>query len=162
MNDATSQHSAVIEKVGDHAIAITRDFDAPLDKVFRAMHEPDLIAQWIGPDRLSTIEVTQVNRHGGTWTLVQSDGDGNNFGFRGVVHGDPTPQLSQRTFEWLGMPGHVSFESMTMENLGGARTRVHQVSVFLSAEDRDGMWDSGMGEGVDAGYAQLDDLLATL
>lgn len=158
----TLNRDAAIEKVGDHAITITRDFDAAVDKVFRAMHEPDLVAQWIGPGRLSNTEVTQVNQHGGTWTLVQTDDDGNDFAFRGVVHGDPTPERSQRTFEWLGMPGHVSLESMHLEDLGDDRTRVHQVTVFLSVEDRDGMWDSGMGDGVNAGFAQLDELLTSL
>lgn len=147
---------------GTHEIRITRDFDAPVDKVFRAHSDPELIARWIGPKYLDNVECTFEARHGGTWTLVQRDPDGNEHGFRGVVHGDPTPELTQRTFEWLGMPGHVSFETMRMEDLGDGRTRVHVSSVFMSVPDRDGMAESGMSVGVNEGYQRLDELLATL
>ena len=147
---------------GTHEIRITRDFDAPVDKVFRAHNDPELVAQWIGPKYLENVECTFEARHGGTWTLVQRDPDGNEHGFRGVVHGDPTPELSQRTFEWLDMPGHVSLETMRMEDLGDGRTRVHASSVFMSVADRDGMAESGMAVGVNEGYARLDELLATL
>jgi uncharacterized protein YndB with AHSA1/START domain len=142
-------------------IRVTRDFDAPVDKVFRAHHDPELIGKWMGPRYLENIECTYEGKHGGTWTLVQRDPDGNEYGFRGTVHGEPSPELSLRTFEWLGMPGHVSFETMRIEDLGDGRSRVHGVSVFMNVEDRDGM-ASSMGEGVTDGYERLDELLATL
>ena len=142
-------------------IRTSREFDAPVDKVFRAHHDPELIPQWMGPKYLENVECTFEKSHGGTWTLVQRDPDGNEYGFRGVVHGEPTPELSQRTFEWLGMPGHVSFETMRIEDIGDGRCRVHGVSVFTTVEDRDGMANS-MGEGVNEGYERLDDLLAKI
>ncbi len=142
-------------------IRVTRDFDAPVDKVFRAHHDPELIAKWMGPRYLENVESTFESKHGGTWTLVQRDPDGTEYGFRGIVHGEPTPELSLRTFEWLGMPGHVSFETMRIEDLGDGRSRIHGVSVFMTVEDRDGM-ASSMGDGVNDGYERLDELLATL
>jgi uncharacterized protein YndB with AHSA1/START domain len=157
MND-TKQ--LTIETPGTNAIEITREFDHPVDRVFRAMTEPDLVARWIGPRRLDNLEVTNDARHGGTWTLVQRDEDGTEHGFRGVIHGEPTPELTLRTFEWLGLPGHVSFESLRLEDLGDGRTRAHTVSVFLSSEDRDGMVASGMETGVREGYERLDEVLA--
>jgi uncharacterized protein YndB with AHSA1/START domain len=150
-----------IETPGSHAITITRDFDAPADKVFRAMTEPELIARWMGPKYLTNVETTNEARHGGTWTLVQRDPDGNEYAFRGVFHGEQTPELSIRTFEWLGMPGHVSFETLRLEDLGEGRTRAHNVSVFTSTEDRDGM-ASNMQQGVFDGYERLDELLESL
>ena len=142
-------------------IRVSRDFDAPVDKVFRAHHDPELVAKWMGPRYLENVESTFESKHGGTWTLVQRDPDGNEYGFRGVVHGDPTPELSLRTFEWLGMPGHVSFETLRIEDLGDGRSRVHSISVFTTVEDRDGM-ASSMGDGVNEGYERLDELLASI
>ena len=142
-------------------IRVSRDFDAPVDKVFRAHHDPELIAKWMGPRYLENVESTFESKHAGSWTLVQRDPDGNEYGFRGVVHGEPTPELSLRTFEWLGMPGHVSFETMRIEDIGEGRCRVHGVSVFMTVEDRDGM-ASSMGDGVNEGYERLDELLATI
>ena len=151
-----------ITNAGSHAIAIDREFDAPVDKVFRAMTDPELIARWIGPKYLTNVEVTNNAQHGGTWTLVQRDPDGNEYGFRGVFHGEQTPELSMRTFEWLGLPGHVSFETLRLEDLGNGRTRAHSVSVFTSTEDRDGMASSGMDKGVREGYERLDEVLESL
>ena len=151
----------IIETPGAHAITISREFEAPVDKVFRAMTDPELIAQWMGPKYLTNVETTNDPRHGGTWTLVQRDPDGNEYAFRGVFHGEQTPELSIRTFEWLGMPGHVSFETLRLEDLGNGRTRAHSVSVFTSQEDRDGMATS-MESGVIEGYERLDGVLASL
>ena len=151
----------IIETPGAHAITISREFEAPVDKVFRAMTDPELIAQWMGPKYLTNVETTNDARHGGTWTLVQRDPDGNEYAFRGVFHGEQTPELSIRTFEWLGMPGHVSFETLRLEDLGNGRTRAHSVSVFTSQEDRDGMATS-MESGVIEGYERLDGVLAGL
>lgn len=156
MNEAT------IEAEGTHAITIVRDFDCSVDKVFLAMSRPELMARWMGPRYLTNIETTSQPRHGGVWTFVQRDSDGSEFRFRGVLHGDPTPELSQRTFEWLGMPGHVSLETMRLEDLGDGRTRAHQVSVFTSAEDRDGMMSSGMHAGVNESFERMDELLEVL
>jgi uncharacterized protein YndB with AHSA1/START domain len=148
-----------IETPGSNTITITRDFDAPVDKVFRAMTDPELISQWMGPKYLTNVELTNDARHGGTWTLVQRDPDGNEHAFRGVFHGEQTPELSMRTFEWLGMPGHVSLETLRLEDLGDGRTRSHAVSVFTTTEDRDGM-AANMESGVLEGYERLDALLA--
>lgn len=155
MNEAT------IEAAGTHAITIVREFDHPVEQVFRALTEPQLMARWMGPRYLTNVECTSDPRHGGTWTLVQRDPDGHEHRFRGVLHGEQTPELSQRTFEWLGMPGHVSFETLRLEDLGDGRTRAHQISVFTSTEDRDGMLASGMDAGVNEGFERMDELLAT-
>lgn len=155
----TTTRKATIEAEGTHAITMVRDFDHPVERVFRAMNEPELIAQWMGPKRLTNSDVTNEAHHGGTWTFTQRDADGNEYRFRGVFHGEQTPERSQRTFEWLGMPGHVSFETQRLEDLGDGRTRLHNVSVFTSPKDRDGMLGSGMATGVNEGYERLDALL---
>jgi uncharacterized protein YndB with AHSA1/START domain len=143
-------------------VTITRELDAPPALVFRAFTERDLLAQWMGPDRLSC-EVTELDvRHGGHWAFVNRDDEGNEFGFRGVFHGEPSPELMMRTFEWLGLPGHVAFETLRFEDLGEGRTRVHTESVFQTVADRDGMIASGMDVGVNEGYARLEKVLATL
>ena len=93
--------------------------------------------------------------------MVQRDPDGNDYAFRGVFHGEQTPELSIRTFEWLGMPGHVSFETLRLVDLGNGRTRADSVSVFTSTEDRDGM-AANMTSGVVEGYERLDQILEEL
>ncbi len=142
-------------------IVITREFDAPRELLFRAHTDPELLVQWLGPRRLSTSVDRLDARHGGTWRFIHRDADGNEYAFRGVFHGTPSPDSIVRTFEFEGMPGHVSLETLTLEEYGG-RTLLRANAVFQSVEDRDGMIQSGMEEGVNDSMERLDELVARL
>ena len=159
---ATSTNELVIDNDGTHGVTIVRDFDHPVDAVYRAMTDPDLIGRWMGPHGYDTVDLTNDARHAGTWTLVHQGPDGDQYAFRGVFHGDPTPALTVRTFEWLGLPGHVSLETLRIDDLGDGRCRVHNDSVFLTTEDRDGMREQGMDQGVREGFERLDEVLESL
>ena len=71
------------------------------------------------------------------------------------------PERAVQTFEWEGLPGHISVETMVLEDLGG-RTRLTVTSRFDSVEDRDGMLQSGMESGAAESYDRLAEYLATL
>lgn len=142
-------------------VTITREVDAPRDLVFRAYTEPALLAQWLGPRRLTTEVIEYDVRHGGSWQYVQREADGTAYGFRGVFHGAPTPERMVQTFEFEGAPGHVSLDTATFEARGG-RTVMRLESVFQSVADRDAMVESGMEGGVNEGFERLDELLARL
>jgi uncharacterized protein YndB with AHSA1/START domain len=146
---------------GSSQIVITREFDAPRDLVFRAYTDPDLLVRWMGPRELA-MDVKEFEvRDGGRWRYVSTGPDGNEYGFRGVFHGTPSPDLTIQTFEFDGVPGHVSLEALTMTERDG-RTYVRTVSSFQSVEDRDGMVASGMENGVRQSDERMDDLLAEL
>lgn len=66
------------------------------------------------------------------------------------------------TFEWDGMPGYVSVDTVIFEDLGGGRTKVISKALFFTTEERDGMLKSGMEQGLNESYAALDALLAKL
>lgn len=137
-----------------------RWFDAPVELVWRAYTEPDLVARWQGPDRLVTTIGEWDLRPGGAWSHSQRDpATGDEYGFRGVVHDVVPRETVTQTFEFLGMPGHVSLETLWLEEVDG-RTRMRLRSVFQSVEDRDGMVASGMEGGMTEGYERLDELLA--
>ena len=136
-----------------------RTFDAPRDLVFRAFTDPELLVQWLGPRAYTmTIERYDV-RDGGTYRYVHADDDGNAFGFHGVFHGEPSPDGFVQTFEFEGAPGHVSMDTLTLDEREG-RTTVRTNSVFQSVAARDAMIDNGMAEGMREGYDRLDELLA--
>lgn len=142
-------------------ILISREFDAPRDLVFRAHVDPDLLAQWLGPRRLTTIVERQDVRDGGTYRFINREPDGTEYGFHGVFHGTPSPDQVVRTFEFEGAPGHVSLETLTLEEHDGKTTLLANV-VYQSVEDRDAMVTSGMEKGVNEGYDKLDELLQRL
>lgn len=142
-------------------IIITREFDASRDLVFRAHIEPELLAQWLGPRDLAMGIDRYDARDGGIWRYVQTDGQGNSYGFHGVFHGDPSPDAIVQTFEFEGAPGHVALQTATFDDRGGS-TLVRTVSAFQSVKDRDAMIASGMERGARDSDERLAELLAKL
>jgi uncharacterized protein YndB with AHSA1/START domain len=158
------QHSAkaIITTPADREIHIERVFDAPRERVFAVYTDPQLIPEWWGPRNSTTIVDQMDPRPGGNWRFIARMADGQETAFRGTYREITPPERIVQTFEWEGLPGHVSVETATFEDLGDGRTKVTTVSVFDSAEDRDGMLASGMERGLNETYARLDELLARL
>jgi uncharacterized protein YndB with AHSA1/START domain len=151
--------AATLTTPGDREIHVERVFDAPREHVFAAFTDPELIPEWWGP-RDTTTCVDQMDvRPGGSWRFVTRDADGREDGFRGTYREVTPPERIVQTFEWEGLPGHVSIETATFEDLGG-RTKVTTTSLFHTPEERDGMLGSGMERGMNETYARLDELLA--
>jgi uncharacterized protein YndB with AHSA1/START domain len=142
-------------------IDIEREFDAPRDLIFRAHTDPELLAQWLGPRRMTMIVERLELRDGGTWRYVNREPDGTEHGFHGVFHGDPSPDRTVQTFEYEGAPGYVALDTLVLEDAGGGtRVRVH--SVHQTVEARDAMVQSGMESGLNEGYERLDELIGRL
>lgn len=137
-----------------------REFDAPVEAVFRAHKEPDLIAQWLGPRGYEMNIESYDFRTGGRYRYVQSNEAGEEYGFNGVFHVVRDNEFAIQTFEFEGFPDVVSIESLSFEDLGNGRTRVRGHSTFPSLEARDGMVESGMEGGMSEGYDRLDEVLA--
>jgi uncharacterized protein YndB with AHSA1/START domain len=140
-------------------VRITREFDAPPDKVFRAHTDPDLIRQWLGPRRHEMVIDHFDCRTGGSYRYEHRS-DGNVYGFFGSFHVvRPSTEIVQ-TFTYEGFPEQVALEQLTLEDLGDGRTRLVVTSLVRTFEERDGFVASGMEEGVKEGYERLDELLA--
>jgi uncharacterized protein YndB with AHSA1/START domain len=151
----------IVAEPGKQEIFITREFDAPRELVFKAFTDPELYKQWIGPRELTTDLETFESQNGGSWRYIQKDPEGNEFAFHGVNHEVLAPERIIGTFEFEGLPerGHVILQTARFEALPGDRTKLMAQSVFQSIEDRDGMLQSGMEEGVNDSYNRLDELL---
>jgi uncharacterized protein YndB with AHSA1/START domain len=154
--------TTITAEPGTPFIDITREFDAPRDLVVRAFTDAELIPQWWGPSRYTTTVERLEARDGGRWRFRQADDDGNEFAFHGVFHGSPSVDGITQTFEYEGMPGHISLETALFEDVGGGKTLVRQHSAFQSVADRDGMVEAGMEDGVVEGNERLDQLFRRL
>lgn len=140
-------------------VRITREFDAPPAKVFRAHVDPDLYARWIGP-RDGQVAIDQWDcRTGGSYRYVHSDAEGE-YGFHGCFHEVTPDERIVQTFTYEGWPQGVSLETLVLEDLGDGRTRLVATSLVGSFEERDAFVASGMEHGVREGYEKLDELLA--
>lgn len=152
----------IIAEPGTPFIDATREFDHPIAKLWRAFTEPELMAQWLGPRQYRVEQLELDARTGGHYRYVHVGDEGQAFGFRGVIHSVEEHQSITQTFEFEGLPGHVSLERAHFTELGDGRTRLELHSVFQSVEDRDGIIASGMQAGMADSYDRLEDLLAAL
>jgi uncharacterized protein YndB with AHSA1/START domain len=142
-------------------ILVTREFAAPREALFRAFTDPELLVQWLGScDLTLTIDHFDV-RHGGTWRYTSSSPTGDEYSFRGVFHGTPSPDGIIRTFEFEDMPGHVCLETVTFTERGEV-TLLTQRTIFQSAADRDAALESNMADGINESMERLDELLDRL
>jgi uncharacterized protein YndB with AHSA1/START domain len=147
---------------GGREVIITRIFDAPREKIWEAWTTPELLKQWLGPRGYEMRIEKYEAKEGGSYRYIHVDKDGNEYGFHGVFHGFHAPHKAIQTFEFEGLPepGHVSLDTLVLEDIGGGKTKSTTISVFQTPEDRDGMINSGMEKGVYEGYERLDELLA--
>ncbi|SDC21365.1 Uncharacterized conserved protein YndB, AHSA1/START domain [Geodermatophilus telluris] len=139
-------------------IRITREFDAPPAKVFRAHTDPDLLVRWLGPRGLEMRIDHYDCRTGGSYRYVHRDADGE-YGFHGCFHEVRPDELIVQTFTFEGVPDGVALEKLVLTDLGDGRTRLTATSLCDSFADRDAMLASGMEVGVVQGYERLDELL---
>ena len=161
-NLATHPQAAIEADPTVPAIHIRREFRATKAQLVRAHTDPEIFALWIGPSNLETRIDHWDARSGGSfrYTNIRRGEDGvEEYSFRGCFHeiGDRLVQ----TFTWEGMPEGVSLETLTFEELGDGRTRLHALSLCDSFEGRDAWLSSGMETGVNEGYAALDALAAS-
>ena len=146
---------------GDREIVMTREFNAPRALVFKAFTDPALIPNWYGPrGYTATVDKMEV-RPGGAWRFI-SKGPSGEDAFRGEFREIVPPERIVQTFEWEGLPGHVSVETMTLEEIDDDRTLVTATSVFDSKEDRDGMLATGMEAGARETWERFAEVLEDL
>ena len=141
-------------------VRITREFDAPAKKVFRAHTDPELVSRWLGPRRHEMRVDTWDCRTGGSYRYVHAS-NGNEFWFHGSFHEVRPGELIVQTFAFEGTPDAVALERLTFEDLGDGRTRLSGTSLVDSFEDRDAFISSGMEQGLRESYERLDELLSS-
>jgi uncharacterized protein YndB with AHSA1/START domain len=157
----SGSHKLTLTTPSDREIAMTRVFDAPRDLVFEAHTSCEHLKNWWGPRRYEIAACEVDFRPGGTWRIVHRGAEGEEHVFSGEYREIVRPERITWTFEWGGAPGHVSVETLTLEEHDG-KTTVSANSVFDTGEDRDGMLGSGAEEGAAESWDRLDEYLDVL
>ncbi len=144
----------------EREILISRVFDAPPERVYRAHVDPNALSEWWGPTGyVNTIDRWEP-RKGGAWRIVQKAPDGTEHPFRGVFKEVVPSKRLTWTFEYEPLAGHISTQTVTFEPERGGKTRLTVRVLFADQGERDGMLASGMEWGMRQGYERLDDVLA--
>ncbi len=160
MSTTSTRRTEIVSDPDVPLVRITREFDAPVAKVFRAHTDPELLVQWMAP-RGTEMRIDHHDcRTGGSYRYVHVS-DGNEFGFHGSFHEVRPSSLIVQTFAFEGQPDGVALERIVIEDLGDGRSRLTGTSLVDSFEARDAFVASGMEDGVRQSYERLDELLAS-
>ncbi len=143
---------------GRQDMRITRDFDLPVELLFRAYAEPDLVAQWMGTNVLKL----ENKQHGG-YQFETSDPQGNVvFRAHGVVHEFRTNEKIIRTFEMENTPFPAQLEFLEFEKRTDDTSRLTMHVIYRSPEDRDQILKLTFAQGINMAHNRLQDTLGKL
>ena len=164
----THSGKAKITLPADDQILVTRDFDAPAELVYRAMTEPDLVKRWWGAQR-GTMTVCEIDlRVGGKWRFAMT---ANEVDMEVAFHGEFRELVSNerivQTEAYEGLPEGLdpdelaNVNTMTLTEKDG-RTTMEVLIQAVNKQSRDGQIESGMEEGMQESYDDLEKVARSL
>jgi uncharacterized protein YndB with AHSA1/START domain len=145
----------------DREIVITRVVDAPRRLVFDAFTNPARVPKWLtGPEGI-TMPVCEIDlRPGGRWRYVYRMPDGSEMTLQGTFREVTPPERVVHTETW-GPEWPETVNTLALTEIGG-QTTITITLLYPSQEARDAALQSGMKDGMEQGFARLDELLAGL
>jgi uncharacterized protein YndB with AHSA1/START domain len=145
----------------DREIVITRVVDAPRRLVFDAFTNPARVPKWLtGPEGI-TMPVCEIDlRPGGRWRYVYRMADGAEMTLQGAFREVLPPERVVHTETW-GPEWPETVNTLVLTETGG-QTAISITVLYPSTEARDAALQSGMKDGMELGFARLDELLSGL
>ncbi|MBV9988897.1 MAG: SRPBCC domain-containing protein [Chitinophagaceae bacterium] len=147
----------IVAEEGKQEILITREFDLPLELLFKAYTEAEIVEQWMGTRVLKL----ENKRHGG-YQFETTDPKGNKHGFNGVIHEFSPERRISRTFEMENSPFGIQLEFLEFEALSEDTSRLNMQVVYRSVELRDQMLRMPFAQGINMAHNRLQDIAAKL
>ena len=151
------QKTKIHAENGKQELLITREFDLPLELLFKAYAEPEIVGQWMGTKVLKL-----ENRKHGSWQFETTDPKGNKYGFNGVIHEFSTNQKIIRTFEMENTPFEVQLEFLEFEKLTDDTSKLTMHIIYKSVALRDQMLKLPFAQGINMAHNRLQDTVSKL
>ncbi|PJZ25554.1 ATPase [Leptospira hartskeerlii] len=135
---------------GKQELLIVREFDLPIDLLFKAHVEPEIVEEWMGTKVLKL----EGKKHGG-WQFETTDPHGNKHGFNGVIHEFVPDQKITRTFEMENSPFPPQLEFLEFESLGEEKSKLTMHIIFKSVSLRDQLLKLPFAQGINMAHNRL-------
>src|SRR6187551_3715741 len=142
---------------GKQDLLITREFDLPLELLFRAYAEADLVEQWMG----TKVIKLENKKHGG-YQFETTDPKGNKHGFSGVIHEFSPNHKITRTFEMENTPFGVQLEFLEFEKLTDDTSKLSMHIIYKSGSLRDQILQLPFAQGINMAHNRLQDIAGKL
>ena len=142
---------------GKQALMITREFDLPLELLFKAYEDAEIVEQWMGTKVLKL-----ENKKHGSYRFETTDPKGNKYGFNGVIHEFSPNKKITRTFEFENTPFGVQLEVLEFEQLTDDTSKLTIHTIFESVEKRDQMLKMPFAQGINMAHNRLQEIVIKL
>ncbi|WP_353139886.1 SRPBCC domain-containing protein [Pseudopedobacter sp.] len=152
------QKTKINAEEGKQELLITREFDLPLELLFKAYVEPEIIEQWMGTKVLKL-----ENKKHGSYQFETTDPQGNVvFRANGAILEFVLDQKITRTFEMENTHFSVQLEFLEFEKLTDSTSKLTMQSVFKSVELRDRLLKLPFTKGINMAHNRLQEIVSTL
>ena len=152
------QKTKINAEDGKQELVITREFDLPLELLFKAYVEPEIVEQWMGTKVLKL-----ENKKHGSWRFETTDAQGNVvFQANGVIHEFSPNQKITRTFEMENTPFGVQLEFLEFEKLTDDTSKLNMHIVFRSVALRDQLLKLPFAQGINMAHNRIQDIVSKL
>jgi len=143
---------------GKQELVITREFDLPLELLFKAYVEPGIVEQWMG-----TKVMKLENKKHGSWQFETKDDKGKVvFKANGVIHEFVPNGKITRTFEMENAPFDVQLEFLEFEKLTDDTSKLSMQIVYRSVEVRDQILKLPFAQGINMAHNRLEEIVLKL
>ncbi len=144
-------------KEGKQDLLITREFDLPLELLFKAYVEPEIVEQWMGTKVLKL-----ENKKYGSYLFETTDPKGNVYRFTGTIHDFLPNQKIVRTFEFENTMHGVQLEFLTYEKIDDNTSKLTIHSIYQSSEHRSQALKMPFAYGLSMAHDKLQDIVNKL
>lgn len=149
----------VTQILSDTQARISRVIRGPIEKVWQAHHDAELMRRWmLGPDGwtmpVCDVATTVGEKYRYEWEPVDGT-EGERFGFEGELLESAPPYRAVTTQRMIGMPGEGTLNELTLTPVT-AGTLLAVVITFPDAATRDAILATGMTDGMEISYARLE------
>ena len=142
---------------GKQELVIMREFELPLELLFKAYEDPEIVEQWMG----TKVVKLESKKHGG-YQFETTDSMGNKHNFTGSYH-DFIPNLKiTRTFEMENTPFDVQLEFLEFEKLTDDTSKLTMHVVYRSVALRDQMLKLPFAQGINMAHGRLQEIVSKL
>src|SRR6187402_51107 len=151
------QKTEIHAEDGKQELVITREFDLPLELLFKAYEEAAIVEQWMGTKVLKL----ENRKHGG-YEFETTDPKGNKHGFNGTIHEFVPNQKITRTFEMENTPFPVQLEYLEFEQITSDTSKLTMQIVFKSVEFRNQLLQMPFAQGINMAHNRLQEIAGKL
>ena len=147
----------IIAEEGKQEIVITREFDLPLELLFKAFAEPEIVEQWMGTKVLKL----ESKKHG-SYQFETTDPKGNKHRFNGVIHEFVENRKITRTFEMENTPFGVQLEFYEFQQLTDDTSKLNMHVIYESVAQRNEVLKLPFAQGINWAHNRLQEVVSKL